>query len=124
MSDSLNKKFYRIGDVAELLQLPASTLRFWENAIPELKPRRTIGGARMYSPADVERLQIIRYLIKDKGLKLEAAREHYRSNRQAVERTHKVVERLRNMRRKLAEMAAALDHRPKTATAVPPGPEE
>lgn len=124
MSDSLNKRFYRIGDVAELLQLPASTLRFWESEIPELKPRRTIGGARMYSPADIERLQIIRYLIKDKGLKLEAAREHYRSNRKAVERTHKVVERLKTMRRKLTDLAAALDHRPKTTIAVPPAPEE
>lgn len=124
MSDSLNKRFYRIGDVAELMQLPASTLRFWESSIPELKPRRTVGGARMYSPADVERLQIIRYLIKDKGLKLEAAREHFRSNRQAVERTYRVVERLRAMRRKLAELGAALDHRPKTETAAPPDPEE
>lgn len=124
MSDSLNKLFYRIGDVAELLQLPASTLRFWESSIPELKPRRTIGGARMYSPADVERLQIIRYLIKDKGLKLEAAREHFRSNRQAVERTYKVVERLKTMRRKLTDLSAALDHRPKKETTAPQAPAE
>lgn len=110
----LDKKFYRIGDVAELLDLPQSTLRFWENAIPEVKPRRTAGGSRMYSPSDIERLRIIRYLIKDKGLKVEAAREHLRKNRKAVEKTHEVIVRLQGVRRRLEGLLSALDHRPKT----------
>ncbi len=109
----LDKKFYRIGDVAELLELPQSTLRFWENNIPEVRPRRTSGGSRMYSPADIERMRIIKYLIKDKGLKVDAAREHLRKNRRAVEKTHEVISRLQSVRRKLESLLEALDHRPK-----------
>lgn len=109
----LDKKFYRIGDVAELLELPQSTLRFWENNIPEVRPRRTSGGSRMYSPADIERMRIIKYLIKGKGLKVDAAREHLRKNRRAVEKTHEVISRLQSVRRKLESLLEALDYRPK-----------
>jgi len=109
----LYKKFYRIGDVAELLDLPQSTLRFWENNIPEVRPRRTSGGSPMYSPADIERMRIIKYLIKDKGLKVDAAREHLRKNRKAVEKTHQVISRLQEVRRKLEGLLGALDYRPK-----------
>lgn len=108
----LDKKFYRIGDVAELLGLSQPTIRFWESVVPELKPRRTVGGSRMYSPADIERLQIVKFLIKDKGLKIEAAREHFRKNRQAVEKTHQVIVRLQSVRSRLTDLLAALDHRP------------
>jgi len=111
----LDKKFYRIGDVAELLDLPQSTLRFWENHIPEVRPRRTSGGSRMYSPADIERMRIIKYLIKDKGLKIEAAREHLRKNRKDIEKTHEVITRLQDVRRKLEGLLEALDHRPKVS---------
>ena len=110
----LDKNFYRIGDVAELLDLPQSTLRFWENNIPEVRPRRTQGGSRMYSPADIERLRIIKFLIKDKGLKVDAAREHLRKNRRAVEKTHEVIMRLQEVRRRLDSLLYALDYRPKT----------
>lgn len=109
----LDKQFYRIGDVAELLGLPQSTLRFWEKEMPELRPRRTQGGSRMYSPADIERLQIVRYLTKDKGLKVDAARQHLRANRKQIEKTHRVITRLQDMRRQLEQVLAALDHRPK-----------
>ena len=74
--EQLTKKFYRIGDVSELLGLPQSTIRFWEKEFSELRPRRNGGGTRMYTPSDIEQLRIIKFLIKDKGLTLEGAREH------------------------------------------------
>ena len=67
----------------------------------------------MYSPADIERMRIIKYLIKDKGLKVDAAREHLRKNRKAVEKTHLVISRLQEVRRKLEGLLGALDYRPK-----------
>ena len=68
----------------------------------------------MYSPADIERLRIIKFLIKDKGLKVDAAREHLRKNRRAVEKTHEVIMRLQEVRRRLDSLLYALDYRPKT----------
>ncbi len=109
--NELSKKYYRIGDVAELLRLPQSTIRFWEKEFSELRPRRNAGGTRMYTPADIEQLRIIRFLIKDKGLTLEGTREHLRRNRRDIERKHEVVKRLKDIRRRLSDILDALDAR-------------
>ncbi len=109
--EQLTKKFYRIGDVSELLGLPQSTIRFWEKEFSELRPRRNGGGKRMYTPSDIEQLRIIKFLIKDKGLTLEGAREHLRRNRRDLDRKHEVVRRLKDIRRQLTAMLEALDQR-------------
>ena len=38
--DSIEKSFYKIREVAELLDIPASTLRFWEKKFTIIKPHR------------------------------------------------------------------------------------
>ena len=111
MADELTKKFYRIRDVSELLDLPQSTIRFWEKESAELRPRRSGGGTRYYTPNDIELLKIIKFLIKDKRLTLEGAREHLRRNRADMERKHMVVARLRDIRGRLTALLEALDQR-------------
>ena len=111
MADDLTKKYYRIGDVAEILDLPQSTIRFWEKEFSELRPRRNAGGTRMYTPNDIEQLRIIRFLIKDKGLTLDGTREHLRRNRRDLDRKHEVINRLKGIRRQLTDLLEALDQR-------------
>ena len=109
--DQLDKKYYRIADVAEMLGLPASTLRYWETEFPTLRPKRNAGGRRLYTSADIEQLRVIRFLIKEKGLTVEGAREHLRSTRQNVDRLHQTIERYHAMRRELTALIDALDAR-------------
>lgn len=111
MADELTKKYYRIGDVAEMLDLPQSTLRFWEKEFSELRPRRSGGGTRLYTPNDIDILKVIRFLIKDKCLTLDGAREHLRKNRHAVDKRHEVIQRLQSIRDSLADILSALDAR-------------
>ncbi len=111
MADSLDKKYYKIREVAELLVLPVSTLRFWEQEFPELKPVRNSGGTRFYTPADIETLRIIRYLVKDKGLKLNAAREMLRTNREGLSQRSDAIERLKGVRASLQGLLDALNSR-------------
>lgn len=49
--DNLDKKFYKISEVAEILGLPASTLRFWESKFTVIKPRRNAGEHASTLPA-------------------------------------------------------------------------
>jgi DNA-binding transcriptional MerR regulator len=59
-----------IQDVAEKLQLPKSTIRFWEKEFSSLiQPQRTSGGQRRYSVKDMAVLEAIRDLKKS-GLSL------------------------------------------------------
>ena len=71
--NDLDKKFYKISDVAEILGVPASTLRFWEKQFTIIKPRRNAKNIRFYTPQDIETIRKVYYLVKEKGLKLEQA---------------------------------------------------
>ena len=109
--DSLDKKFYKISEVAEILGIPASTLRFWEKSFTVIKPKRNSHGTRFYTPADLEKISMIHYLVKEKGLKLEAAQEQIRSNPTGVERRHQTVARLKQMRTTVKPLLDALNSR-------------
>lgn len=107
--NDLDKKFYKIGEVAQILNLPQSTLRFWERKFTIIQPRRNSGGTRYYTPADIEKIRIIHFLIKEKGLKLEAAEEQLRNNSSGVARRYEAVSRLRDIRRRLSTLLDSID---------------
>ncbi len=108
MTDDLNKKYYKIKDVAELLGVPPSTLRYWEKEFPGCNPVRSPHNLRYYRPSDIETLRIIKFLVKDKGLRIEAAREQLRLNRKNVTRRMEIIERLEGLRKELVIMQEAL----------------
>lgn len=105
----LDKKYYRISEVAEILGIPASTLRFWEGQFTVIKPKRTDGGTRLYTPADIEKIRMVRYLVKEKGMKLEAAQQKLKRNSDGISRHHEALTRLKNVRDKLAAALQALN---------------
>lgn len=107
--DELSKKFYKIGEVADILDIPASTLRFWEKEFTILRPRRNAKNIRVYTPQDVETIRKLYYLVKEKGLKLDAAQEYLNKNRQVVDKTFEVVENLKKIREQLVGLQSALN---------------
>lgn len=55
-----------ITEVADLLQVQASVLRFWETQFHQIKPIKRMGGRRYYRAEDVVLLAQIRdYLYKE-----------------------------------------------------------
>lgn len=109
--EELSKQYYKIKEVAEILDVPQSTLRFWEKEFPMIKPIRSSHNIRYYRPQDIELLRIIHYLIKDKGLKIEAAKEQLRSNKHNVSRRVEIIDRLKSVRSELANLLVALGGR-------------
>ena len=105
--DKLEKKYYKIREVAEMLGLPPSTLRFWESKFTIIKPKRNNGGTRFYTPSDVEKLRMVFYLVKEKGLKIEAAQEQIRHNHSNVSRRSQAIVRLRSIRATLQSLLDA-----------------
>lgn len=91
-----------------MLNLPASTLRFWESQFTIIKPRRNDKGTRFYTPKDVETIRMVHFLVKEKGLKLDAAQEEIKLNRDGVSKKFEAIDRLRGVRDKLQEMIDAL----------------
>lgn len=104
--DSLSKNYYSVGEVAELVGLPVTTLRYWETRFTLVKPKRTATGRRLYTPADIETIEMISFLVKTRGLKLEAAEAELRNNRDGISRRSRTLTRLRSIR---AEIQAFYD---------------
>ena len=47
--------FYKIGEVARLLEEDVSTIRFWSDTFPRyIRPERNAKGNRLFHPEDLE----------------------------------------------------------------------
>ncbi|MCM1319223.1 MAG: MerR family transcriptional regulator [Muribaculaceae bacterium] len=112
MAEKLDKEYYKIKEVSDILGVPQSTLRFWEKEFPNMvKPMRSSKNLRYFRPKDIENLRIIQFLIKDKGLKIDAAREYLRSNSENVSHIPDVISRLEEVRDELNGLLRALGGR-------------
>ncbi len=57
MSD---KKWFKIGEAAALVGVVPKDLRYWEDVIPDIKPRRSKGNLRYYHVDELPRLKRIK----------------------------------------------------------------
>lgn len=108
MTDAKDKKYYTIREVAEMLDLPLPTLRYWESRFTVIRPRRTSTGRRLYTSADIEKIRMVHFLVREKGLHIDAAQEQLRNNHTGVSRRSEAVTRLREIRAELQLMLDAL----------------
>ena len=113
MALNLNKNlklYYSIKEVAEMLGISESTLRYWEREFPFLKPK-TSGPAmiRQYQEKDIEQIRLIHNLVKVRGFKLAAAKKIINSNRNGADRKADVLTRLLNVRDDLQALRRQMD---------------
>lgn len=80
---NLDKKYYTIGEVAQLFAVNTSHIRFWTNEF-KLKPRTTRKGDRLYNPKDIAELRLIHHLVKEKKHTIKGAREKLRAEKSGV----------------------------------------
>lgn len=73
------KLYYTITEAAELLGVRPHILRYWENELKALRPRRK-SGKRFYTPEDLKIAFIIKTLIKKEGYTLNGARKKLRDS--------------------------------------------
>jgi DNA-binding transcriptional MerR regulator len=104
------KLYYSIKEVAEMFGLNESTLRYWETEFPYLKPK-TAGNnkVRQYSEKDIEQIKLIHNLVKVRGFKLAAAKKMINANRDGVERSAEVLNRLIGVRDDLIALKREID---------------
>jgi MerR family transcriptional regulator/heat shock protein HspR len=83
---------YMISIAAELVGMHQQTLRMYETK-GLVRPKRTPGGTRLYSEADIERLRVIQRLTTELGLNL-AGVEHVLRLEDELRRMQARMERL------------------------------
>lgn len=101
----MEKLFYSIGEVADILGENVSAVRFWSNSFGKyINPSRTAKGNRQYTAQDIETLKQIRHLLKVEGLTLEGAERKLAGDRKPVDRNVKAIESLKAIREQLVEI--------------------
>lgn len=70
----LTKKYYTIGEVAQLFEVNTSHIRFWTKEF-NFKLRTNRKGDRMYTPIDIDKLRMVHELVKVKRHTLKGAKD-------------------------------------------------
>jgi DNA-binding transcriptional MerR regulator len=105
------KRYYSIREVAEMFELNESTLRYWEQEFPYLRPKNS-GPAkiRQYQEKDIEQIRLIHNLVKVRGFKLAAAKKIINANRNGADRKSEVLTKLIDIREQLQALKKQMDY--------------
>jgi DNA-binding transcriptional MerR regulator len=76
-----DRMFFRIGEVADLIDVKPYVLRFWESQFPGLTPQKSSSGQRVYRRTEVEMLVLIRHLLYTERYSIEGARRRLKELR-------------------------------------------
>lgn len=106
---NVEKLYYTIGEVAEIMDENTSLIRFWSDKFSDIiKPERNRKGNRRYTAKDVENLKLIHHLVKDRGMTLEGALERMKNNREGLDNRVEVIERLNVIRERLLHISKSI----------------
>jgi DNA-binding transcriptional MerR regulator len=100
------KLYFSIGEVAEMLAINQSNIRYWEKEFDFLQPKKNKKGNRMYTRKDLENVRLIFHLTKEKGYTIEGAKKVLSDKRAEAEKVAEVSARLKRIR---AELIALKD---------------
>lgn len=87
----MQKRQFRIGELAQSLNVEKFVIRFWEKEF-NVSTTRSQGGQRFYDPQDVETFKHIKSLLYDQGFTIAGAKQHLKTT-QPKEKTfeHRVM---------------------------------
>lgn len=105
----IEKFYFSIGEVAEMLGVNTSLIRFWEKNFDIIKPHKNKKGNRYFTKEDIENLKLIYHLVKEQGMTLEGARKKLSAQKTDVAENYKVIECLTEIRQMLVEIRDLLD---------------
>ncbi len=98
------KRYYSIGEVAKAFGVNTSLIRFWEKEFDVLQPKKNAKGNRKFTPADIKNLQLIYYLVKERGFTLEGAKTHLREEKKKTLTNFEIIRKLESVKAELLKI--------------------
>ena len=102
------KRYYSIGEVAEMFDVSKSLIRFLESEFSLLRPHKNSKGDRRFTPQNIEQMRLIYQLVKERGFTLDGAKKEIRRLRERAREKEEVIARLKELRGFLEEVARTL----------------
>ncbi|WP_375325442.1 MerR family transcriptional regulator [Flagellimonas sp. GZD32] len=106
--DLPEKRYYGIGEVANAFGVNTSLIRFWEKEFDVLQPKKNAKGNRKFTPQDIQNLQLIYHLVKERGFTLEGAKIHLKEEKQKALSTFEVIQKLQKVKAELLKIKEQL----------------
>lgn len=75
---------YSIGQIEKISGVKSHVLRYWEEVIPSITPKKEMSGRRIYSQKDLEIILRLKYLIYTKKFTIEGAKNQIKIGRAHV----------------------------------------
>ncbi|MBR0323910.1 MAG: MerR family transcriptional regulator [Bacteroidales bacterium] len=107
--EKYEKLYYRIGEVAEMFNVNASLIRYWESEFSVLRPRKSTKGNRMFTQRDLRYLRMIYQLVKVQGYTLQGAKDALKKDFDQLERKTTVLMTLEKTKKFLLELDKELE---------------
>ena len=102
------KRYYGIGEVARAFDVNTSLIRFWEKEFDVIQPKKNAKGNRKFTPKDIQNLQLIYHLVKERGFTLEGAKTHLREERQKTLSNFEIIQKLERIKAELIKIKGQL----------------
>ncbi|NLV19165.1 MAG: MerR family transcriptional regulator [Bacteroidetes bacterium] len=100
----VEKLYYSIGEVSRMLEVPVSTIRFWENEFRILKPMKNKKGNRLFTSDDVKNLRIIYHLLKEEKMTLSGAKKRLSGKYGEIDYKYEINESLTRIKTLLLDL--------------------
>ena len=98
-----------MSEVKRMLDLPSSTLRYWEEQFSQLSPRKDEHGNRYYTEKDIDFIKQVKYLRDNLHItRIAAIKNELRSNAKQVDVRQKASDILLQIRSELIEIKAKI----------------
>ncbi|TAN13929.1 MAG: MerR family transcriptional regulator [Chitinophagaceae bacterium] len=104
----LDKQYYGIGEVAEMFHVNTSLIRYWENEFDILKPKKNRKGDRLFRPEDIQHLQLIYHLLRERKFTIEGVKKKLKEEKKTTEQHFEMVQSLQKIRQFLTELKEQL----------------
>ncbi len=105
----IEKKYFSIGEVAEKFKVATSLIRYWEGEFDIIRPKKDKKGNRRFTKEDIEKIQLIYHLVKEKGYTLQGAQEIIKREQHMLHDKAAMIKQLNEIKGFLMEIRNRLD---------------
>jgi len=93
LNTPIQKQYFSISEVASMLGVNASLLRFWEKEFKQIQPKTNARGKRAYKLKDIEIIRSVHVLVKEQGFTLDGAKKALSSRKGEVAEAGKAAKK-------------------------------
>jgi len=104
----VEKLYFTISEVAEMFNVNASLIRYWEKEFDIIQPRKNKKGTRFFTKQDIDNFHLIYNLVKERGMTLRGAQKKLKESREETMNNFEIIKSLKEIKDMLLEIKEEL----------------